>query len=679
MNYDMNVNVAFELSNTNSNAKSSSYLKSDKVNVYEILLNSIYILTRNINKFINIRNVTENYIFHINSYPCYEYKYTIDYDDRPITISSYIMLHPLHNTNPKIVYGLSQLRVIEWGTSKLLYTDIFINDIYKNDMNFHHQISCLNDIMTYAQLSDVYIDYVNQYYNDIFKDIKIKSNYSGFCNICIDMHELNKSDVFIIVSLLGLICDRSKVLTESIIQDINTSYNISFNKLYENISNIYIDISIFIDDNWNPLDIIEEGIQINNLMFETNTSITDIARKYPRIYHKLYNMSKIAKQTIYNRTISCSTNRFHDKQTSYAIKSLIGTLEYYDDIIDKTRFNLDILLLDDNNIKLNFIDILSDLRNTRSHTDLLRLHKNVSLYSDKEIFRYSEISIDSSWINEMNNYIMKLRLEDIMNVYGYTYNGDVFVNNYIRKTFDVLKFYSYLDSLNTPNYLNYFPLFLPAYNILKSKYNIHNYNVILRIDVNIPDITASFKSIFESRKSLKDKYIVMINIAKYFDYDKFWKFVIESYCDNLQSIINNAPATTEHIVLYRGVKDDFYLQKFIQTNNRIYKSYGFMSTSSSINVAYESFSKKSNNKYDVGCCVMRLLIPKGSRCISISGISSYSDLEAEFLFGFENDLFIRDSKVIKLCDEKNTSLYRKMRVSTLLLINKSFDSVVGAT
>lgn len=272
--------------------------------------------------------------------------------------------------------------------------------------------------------------------------------------------------------------------------------------------------------------------------------------------------------------------------------------------------------------------------------------------------KHQSMDIDNDWLQRQNEYIRSLSTEDLFNVYGYTYHGDVFVNYYLRGTFDVPEFKEHLRTFDVDNE-RYFPLFFPAIRAI-SKYGETTIHLVF--DTLKPSEDAVAKAMSLQRKDVNnsDKYRILMSIAKDLSYDRFWVSVLEMYRDALEKIIRNAPATTQPMVLYRGVSTDYYLTKFMTSHkDRIHIANSFVSTTSAISVAADYVDFDTTN-----CCFMRMFVPKGTQMLLMAGISLFND-ESEFLLGHKSQFYITKSSTEVFC---KGNLNFKMRVTDLVVI-----------
>lgn len=310
------------------------------------------------------------------------------------------------------------------------------------------------------------------------------------------------------------------------------------------------------------------------------------------------------------------------------------------------------------------MDVLPrDYATTMYQTNLREMYSFHYAYLNDRHVKHMEL--DPTWIKEQNDYLLTLSTEDIFNLYGYTHNGDVFVNNYLRDKFNTTKFHKYLKAnVNvTAKSEYYFPLYFPALRAL-SKFGPETVQLIFddinESDENTKGIVLKLTDSASSSMLNSEKYVMFMSIAYKLSFERFWILVLEQYITTLNDIIKNAPATKQRMVLYRGVKDDHYLTQYMLSHReRIHVANSFVSTTSSISVAHD-YTDLNNN-----CCFIRIYVPVGMKMLLIAGLSKYMS-EAEFLMGHKAQFYITKSTTETFC---KGSYDFKMRVSDVVLIN----------
>lgn len=261
-----------------------------------------------------------------------------------------------------------------------------------------------------------------------------------------------------------------------------------------------------------------------------------------------------------------------------------------------------------------------------------------------------DLFVDEKWFSLQNDYISGLSKENLFDIFGYTYKGDVFVNNFIRGTLDHDKFYEDIASFkNSPNAF-YFPLFFPTLHVLKHIPPKDLASILKGKGKNKKDGPSSvLKSLQSGGPSLLDAYEKVINIAEHLNMI-FWHDVIREYVRRLQDIIGNAPKTTKKMVLYRGSKTRYYMPHGSQPSDRGYEhvSASFLSTTSSVAVARNFYDA------DAQCCLMRFVVHPGASLLLMMGTTEYTE-EREFLLPpGSRFVALQSSKVVIDVFEKQT-------------------------
>lgn len=355
-----------------------------------------------------------------------------------------------------------------------------------------------------------------------------------------------------------------------------------------------------------------------------------------KIKQKLKQIAKRTKDNVIHNKEACEQVIFEDEFTYVNIVSISRTLKQF-------KRSLDLHNFDD-----EFVNITIPIRKTKiNNISNVNINNNVYILREKLNTNYLEDDIDTEWITSMNTYIKSLSKEELFTVYGYTYNGDVFINHYMRNSLDINKFYiSLKNNYNTDKI--FFPLFFQTLNFMCRidilKYFKTDSETIDFLKTN-PEIVDNHIKTIQSSQNLSVKYDSVRKLMYYMDYNIFWKQVLDDYKNALQNIIKNAPETKKPMYLYRGVESDYIVKDFKKHRNRniIFNS-SFISTSSILQNAYR-FTNFIN------CCLMRILVPVGFRCLYISGMSYYDDdeSESEFLLGYDTIMKVNKARYQTLC------------------------------
>ena len=253
-------------------------------------------------------------------------------------------------------------------------------------------------------------------------------------------------------------------------------------------------------------------------------------------------------------------------------------------------------------------------------------HNNYTPNNNEKVFlQFEENNIDIDWFNKNDKYISSLSLEDKFTVHGYTYHGDRFVNNYLLNKFQYPRFMTDIkNNINLYKTDTYFPLFFQT---LKY-YDINKYDNIFSV--------STYKSKFEAIKKSKlhANYVFVLdsfNSLKKHSIEK----IIQMYTNDLKRIISDAPKTTKKMIVYRGVKNDYYFKN--REKDVFFKNKNFVST---------SFNPKTakNFKGDVHeCCLSQITLLPGTCCIWLSAVSRIPS-ENELLLDSDTTYLIRSHK-----------------------------------
>lgn len=273
----------------------------------------------------------------------------------------------------------------------------------------------------------------------------------------------------------------------------------------------------------------------------------------------------------------------------------------------------------------------------------------------------NNLDMDVEWLQRQRNYIINMSKYDLFTLRGYTHYGDVLVNSYLRdviewdkvrtmnadflSSFDYFPVYFQLDSIITKmvshkNKLGLFALFD------KSEQTIVKLNT-RTTNKNIPKSSSLGRYIdliatqYTSWKH-SDRYIVLVSLWNLL-HVSVYKKVIELFHEDLTRIITKSPPLTKDVVVFRGVKNDFYLQG---ARNGFYNNIGFVSTSLDIEKA--QFFQKLGDEHKRGsdCCIQRIILVKGTKALLMMPISQYGD-EKEILLNHGSIYKIIEPKVLK--------------------------------
>ena len=268
---------------------------------------------------------------------------------------------------------------------------------------------------------------------------------------------------------------------------------------------------------------------------------------------------------------------------------------------------------------------------------LKSFHTTLFAIPEEQIkLRFNENNIDYEWFVKNNEYIASLSKKEIFTIYGYTYYGDQLMKKYIFGKLDVDRLIRSID-LKDYHVEKYFPFFFQLMDIIKElpvkdivadsseENKIMNLRIVRfkqKIDkYESEDLYNLYKNILENVKNMKKNILTLC---------------IDRYIADLSTIIENAPATTKTMKVYRGVEDDYYFKN--RKKNVYFKNETFVSTSFNPDIAH-IFKNKYNK-----CCISEITLLPGTKCLWISGVSHFPG-ENEILLNINTTYLIRSHKV----------------------------------
>lgn len=214
------------------------------------------------------------------------------------------------------------------------------------------------------------------------------------------------------------------------------------------------------------------------------------------------------------------------------------------------------------------------------------------------------------WLHLSNYFIQELLTDDVFTLTAYTNIGDKLANAELRNEFvDINNFKqgSYSIEQGPP-----FPLFVACKNLLKQIVRPQQAFGVLS-QTNQANADELLRAVRNPNAKNSELYKMILEARHYFT-DEFYKFAIREFIKNLEDIINRAPVLTEDAILYRGVKD----VKYLSNDARTFLNVQFMSTSYSPRVAFEYADKR------IGCCVKKLRVPAGTKCIWMEPVTLHA-------------------------------------------------------
>ncbi len=249
------------------------------------------------------------------------------------------------------------------------------------------------------------------------------------------------------------------------------------------------------------------------------------------------------------------------------------------------------------------------------------------------------LNIDNiqSFLDQQSAFLQSLSLREIYCLKYYTYHGDVYVNAFLDGTFTPQIIQSIGDSIiDEGSDLCYFFYQFLDYFTMNKFYN--------DIEVNIQDNEQFIEFLSENYLSFNEK---------------IYNFVFSQYINDMKGIFDKAPLTNHRIILYRGIKDNYILQK---SNRGFYKTNHISSTSLFAEVAF-SYTRSKNRM------MLKVIVDKGLPIIFLEGIT-ISPKEFEVILPINATLYIDHAK-------KPINFFRKK--DTVICPNVDNDDVVNMT
>jgi hypothetical protein len=318
-----------------------------------------------------------------------------------------------------------------------------------------------------------------------------------------------------------------------------------------------------------------------------------------------------------------------------------------------------------------------------SHNEKWRLAHQIGHESGDGVEKYVEKQLDLDWFAAQNEYKKKLSFRDVFTLLGYTKVGDVWANEFMRGSLDEDDFFQAIDdkfffkskkeAIEHGAY-TIFPLFFTAIDELMSTSDLDYHKIIKNSDIhktikvqNKKELVTDMISYIKQNgtiNNLATSYFYIMKMAPYLTID-FWKKCIQRFCDDLQRIIDGAPKLKKQMIVYRGVKNDYYLKHDVAKlkHIKVYKNDGFVSTS--INVQ-KSFNFTALGK---GCCLKKITLLPGSSALMLMGTSFFNE-ESEVLLGLKTEYFIRKSRIpMKLYDNMEYSVCVETAPTNLVTVS----------
>ena len=263
----------------------------------------------------------------------------------------------------------------------------------------------------------------------------------------------------------------------------------------------------------------------------------------------------------------------------------------------------------------HYITKSEQLRPNRSlHSSAIR---NAFLITDDPTSKYR------AWMEAQISYMNELKPKDVSMLQGYTFFGDVLLNNYLRGAIkeDLTKWVT-----------DYTTRALKGRSLAWRAYPFITYLLYDNYHLFQEALTLPPKPPVPNNEILKYLRQVFIGNISYFSQSRNILPLIEQFKHELIRIINNAPRPTFPLIVYRGLKSESHL------TTASYKMNDFLSTSTYVNAALK-FSSKMRNGYRIIPGITKyygglyeLTVEPGSPCLFISQVSLVGEGEKEILF-----------------------------------------------
>jgi hypothetical protein len=271
--------------------------------------------------------------------------------------------------------------------------------------------------------------------------------------------------------------------------------------------------------------------------------------------------------------------------------------------------------------------------NKSIHIEYNNYNKAVAM----QLFKDHDIDIDIAWFKKMDNYIRNLSTYDAFTVLGYSYHSFDFINRYMMGNMTPAKMKGLMNEYTYSTY--YFPLYMQMHTLIDK--------LVIKPDIDIDiDIThdSQKKKISKWIEWCKGKkpgecYKLVLKIMKSFPYT----FIVQAFDlfkKDLSRIIKSSPPIEKELVIYRGVKNDYFIR---DAKKKYYTNKTFVSCSLDPNHAYVYLR---GNK----CCFKRIVMLPGTHALFISGISCYPN-EMEMVVDVDSIMYISKVKTYKKYDE----------------------------
>lgn len=287
----------------------------------------------------------------------------------------------------------------------------------------------------------------------------------------------------------------------------------------------------------------------------------------------------------------------------------------------------------------------------RHKTELVFRRDSLNTYFYKYVLKNNTnpTIMDMDWFGEVQKYIFKLTYRERFAVYGYTMNGDTYVNNMERGLP-----LDYDNIVLTPLFYEFIHYMADPVNARDGIFrNTVDKKVNNLLKVPAKDYRSFLK---ESTGHTLYSIYTTVNKKKLFTVD-FTKLLIRNLANTLSGAIKKAPVTTKPMVVFRGVTDAF----FLKGNSGVYRNKGFVSTSLQYTVPLFEFMNLNEK-----CCFKVITVLPGTRCLPMIGMTQFPS-EMEILFDRDTKYIIRDTYRTSIPTGNKPSYINDVQVTDIII------------
>jgi hypothetical protein len=303
-------------------------------------------------------------------------------------------------------------------------------------------------------------------------------------------------------------------------------------------------------------------------------------------------------------------NKYMELKAKLETKNKYKILRYMKNILINDELNTLLVNEFENNIKYELLEYSYKIKWNEYNKKFI----NKLNY----IFNYDYINI---FLQEQDVFLKSLNTRELYNLKYYTYHGDIYINSFIQEKFkiDLIKDYSG-NLVSNENDLCYF------FYQLKDYFKLNKYNdEIVNTDNN--EIFISF---------IKKECL---------NFDmKIYNYILNKYLLEMNEIFKKAPKTTQKLILYRGISNDYITSKL---KKDFYKNSQFTSTSLFIENAIDYATNKTDK------LILKINVNIGMPLIFVEGIT-LAEKDFEVIIPINAIFFIKNKfKQVPFYKNKN--------------------------